>query len=305
MALQGNKDTNSALTEHSILIINPNTSAHMTEALKPMVEKLRYTDVRFDYFTAPDTPTLGPEGNEIQGIPSINNGDESALSALYCFPHLKPILDDYDAFLVACYSAHPLVAMLKAEIESRAEYPNYAEDNSQRRRRKHVTGIFEASVATCLALTRNFSLLPNAGLERSVSATSFGIVTTGSMWKDELNKAVTKLLLGNQVADDGSAGQLEVFAGVATTGLTAVELHTTPEPDVKKRIIDATARLINGTDNSVAAICLGCAGMSGMDAAVREGCIRALGTVAGEKVLIVDGVMSGIGMLVNACKAGL
>jgi len=32
-------------TERSILIINPNTSTSMTEALKPLVDRLQYTEV--------------------------------------------------------------------------------------------------------------------------------------------------------------------------------------------------------------------------------------------------------------------
>lgn len=54
----------------------------------------------------------------------------------------------------------------------------------------------------------------------------------------------------------------------------------------------------------VGAICMGCAGMAGMEGAVREGCIRAYGTQQGRRVKIVDGVVAGAGMLVTACKSG-
>lgn len=265
----------------------------MTEALKPIVESLNYIDVQFDYFTAPPTSTLGPDGKEIQGISSINCGNDSSLSAVHCFPHLKRLLDQYDGFLVACYSAHPLVGMLKREIRLHAQDLKSA--------RKYVTGIFEASVSTCLALTRDFYLDPGTG--RSVSASSFGIVTTGAAWKDELSMAVKKMLFGDQVEGDDTT--LDVFGGVGTTGLTAVELHTTPADEVNAKITDVTLQLIKCSLHPVTAICLGCAGMSGMDAAVREGCVRALGPVDGGNVIIVDGVVSGVGILVNACKAGM
>jgi Asp/Glu/hydantoin racemase len=260
------------------------------------VEGLNYSDVRFDYFTAPDNPTAGPHGKMIEGIPSINSSEDSLLSALHCFPYLKPKLDDYDAFLVACYSAHPLVGMLKRELSLR-ESARSSSQPTGRRARKYVSGIFEASIAQCLALTRSFG---PAAVKSSVSASSFGIVTTGSIWEDELSRALTQLLLG----DTAERSELDCFAGVATTGLTAVELHTMPSQEVKARITDATARLIQGAKHQVAAVCLGCAGMAGMDAAVRAGCIRALGPIEGEQVMIVDGVVSGIGMLVTACKAG-
>ena len=266
----------------------------MTDALKPIVESLHYADVQFGYFTAPVTTTLGLDGKEIRGIPSINCGNDSSLSALHCFPYIKDLLDAYDAFLVACYSAHPLVGMLKREISRQA--------HDIKNPRKYVTGIFEASVSTCLALTRDFDIAPNVRMSRVASTSTFGIVTTGAVWKDELSAAVKKMLLGDRAGDDYT---LEIFAGVGTTGLTAAELHTTPLEEVRTRITSVTSQLIKSSKNPVAAICLGCAGMSGMDAAVREGCFNALGPVDGKKVAIVDGVVSGVGILVNACKAGL
>jgi Asp/Glu/hydantoin racemase len=75
------------------------------------------------------------------------------------------------------------------------------------------------------------------------------------------------------------------FAGVETTGLTAIQLHKTPPEEVRK-----------------SAICLGCAGMAGMEEAVREGCMKAY-QERGRSVCIIDGVVAGVGLLVNACKA--
>jgi hypothetical protein len=39
----------SSIAEVRILIINPNTSEHMTDALKPLVQKLGYNHVSFVY----------------------------------------------------------------------------------------------------------------------------------------------------------------------------------------------------------------------------------------------------------------
>lgn len=271
-----------------ILVINPNTSTHMTEALKPILQRLNYSDVEFDYFTAPDK-TFTLDGHVCEPIASINNGEESAQSALNCSSVLDTIAE-YDAFLVACYSAHPLVGMIRQKIKA-------LEGSASSTRTKYVTGIFEGSITASLSLISGFEFLTPGSLQKQQIAQSFGIVTTGSAWKDELNKGVNEMLVG---AGLQSAG----FAGTETTGLTAVELHTTEPGEVKQRIIAATQRLLLNAPTRVGAVCLGCAGMAGMEEAVREGCIQAYGSDEGSRVRIVDGVVAGAGNLVTACKAG-
>lgn len=290
-----------ASTRFSILIINPNTSSHMTDALKPIVANLHYPDVHFDYFTAPATPVTLPDGRVVDGIPSINSGDDAARSALHCRPFVEPLIPKYDAFLVACYSAHPLVGMLRhtihaLEAKARQERPL--------RRRKYVTGIFEASVSASLMLIGAFRLLDDWSLHKGQAPGTFGIVTTGSVWKPELTRAVTEMIVGPAEKQGQTTSATTRFAGVETTGLTAGELHDTPPDEVRRRISDAAERLLKGSSSPVGAVCLGCAGMAGMEQAVREGCIKAYGEAEGQNVHIVDGVVAGIGFLVNACKAG-
>lgn len=279
-----------------ILVINPNTSTHMTDALRPILESLQYTDIQFDYFTAPPEPATLADGRTIQGIASINSGTESSQSALHCRPFLEPLVPNYDGFLVACYSAHPLVGMLKEEIRKLEGQPSMPGS----RRRRYVTGIFEASVLTSLSLTSSFQLLDESKLSKARAPDTFGIVSTGSVWEAELSDAVTEMLVSSR--DQG--GSTTRFAGVATTGLTAVELHTTSPEEVRRRVINATEKLVTGSSGPVGAICMGCAGMAGMEEAVREGCLRAYGERQGGQVRIVDGVVAGAGMLVTACKAG-
>ncbi|QQK47124.1 Gamma tubulin, putative [Penicillium digitatum] len=222
--------------DYSILIINPNTSAHMTEALKPILANMNYQDVHFEYFTAPDS-TVEIDGVEIEPIASINNAEESCNSALNCWP-VRELIGHYDAFLVACYSAHPFVGRLREDIA--------ASEEASSTRNKYVTGILEASITAALSLTKG----------------SFGIVTTGSAWKEELTNAVQGAL--GYDYEDGSSMH---FAGVETTGLTAVELHTTEPEEVRRRIIDATRNLLRKSQNRVTVVCLGCAGMAGMEEA--------------------------------------
>lgn len=294
--------TDSTAPQFSILIINPNTSTHMTDALKPIVQNLNYADIQFDYFTAPSSESVTlHDGRVVHGTSSINSAEDSANSALHCWPFIEPLIPEYDAFLVACYSAHPLVGMLKREIKRLEKAAHLDESSSgKRRRHKYVTGIFEASIATSLFLISSFQLLDDRDLTKAQAEDSFGIVTTGSIWKPELSKAVMEML-GDSGEQDGHTAR---FAGVETTGLTAAELHDTPPDEVRRRISDATERLLRGVWTPVGAVCLGCAGMAGMEEAVREGCIKAYGEEGGRNVRIVDGVVAGVGMLVNACKAG-
>lgn len=266
----------------------------MTDALKPILENLRYSDVHFDYFTAPSGESVILDGDKTtHGIPSINSGEDSVLSALHCRPFVEPLVPKYDGFLVACYSAHPLVGLLKDAIQ------NY-EDAHPTAPRKYVTGIFEASVLSSLSLISAFQL--TSGPDKVPARDTFGIVSTGNVWETELSRAVTDMLL--KPDDNANSASSARFAGVATTGLTAVELHTTSAEEVRRRVSDATEQLLRNSSDPVGAVCMGCAGMAGMEEAVREGCFRAYGQQLGNRVKIVDGVVAGAGMLVAACKAG-
>lgn len=199
-------------------------------------------------------------------MPSINNEDDAAISAEHCLPALKPKLSTYNAFLVCCYSHHPLVALLRSALDDLGLHAP-------------VTGIFEASIATCMQST-NIS-------------EKFGIVSTGSQWEEILGEAVEGLL---------GSGASARYAGTETTGLNADELHSTPKAEVDRRMKEATKRLL---DKGAVAICLGCAGMAGMDMTVREACAEKLGQKAGQRVRIVDGVVAGSIFLEGALRAGL
>ncbi|KAF2672120.1 hypothetical protein BT63DRAFT_437986 [Microthyrium microscopicum] len=225
----------------------------MTDALKPLVDALGFTETQHDYFTAPSGPK------------SINDETDAAESAKHCGPALLPLLDKYDGFLTACYSQHPLVPWLKAQPAIQASG-------------KPVTGIFESSVSTSLQI-----IAPHQ---------KFGIVSTGKVWEDILNEAV-EAFLGVKVVSTR-------FAGVETTGLNATELHDAPPEEVRKKMMDATKRVLKKGD--VGAICLGCAGMSGMNEMVREAAIEELGEKEGKAVRIVDGVMAGVAWLEGAMR---
>ncbi|KAH0610970.1 uncharacterized protein H6S33_011397 [Morchella sextelata] len=135
-----------------------------------------------------------------------------------------------------------------------------------------VVGIFEASVTASLHLLR--------------PGQKFGIVTTGRVWEELLGAGVHRFL--------GGAGE-GVFAGVESTGLTAVQLHEVAKEEVERRIGEAAERLLRRGD--VGVVCLGCAGMVGMGEAVG----RAAGRVKVE-VRVVDGVVAAAGVVVGLVR---
>lgn len=77
--------------------------------------------------------------------------------------------------------------------------------------------------------------------------------------------------------------------------MNATELHEVGREVVEKKMKEATRRLLKR--GMVGAVCLGCAGMSGMEAWVREAAVEELGEVEGGRVRVVDGVRAGVGIL--------
>ena len=232
----------------SILIINPNSSSSMTAGLESILADLLHPSLVLDYHTG---PAASP--------PSVNDLTTAVESATHTFSSLQAHLRgeegrEYDGYLVACYSDHPLVGMLREHTT------------------KTVLGIFEASIMHALALGR-----------------PFGIVTTGKYWEGALTEGVRRMF-GSQ--DLGGA-----FVGVESTGLSALELHVVDRAVVTASLSAAASRVVR---RGARAIITGCAGMSGMEAAVRAG---AASTSKGKEVVVVDGVRAGIVLLEDMVRA--
>lgn len=164
--------------------------------------------------------------------------------------------------LVACFSVHPLVGRL-AHLDG--AQGNFA-----------VTGIFEASILACLSL-----LTPQR---------KWGIVTTGSFWEDHLARGVNVFLGAHPKSRNYK------FAGVETTGLTAGDFHGGAEPAViREKLREATRRLLAKGD--VECVVMGCAGMAGLEEIIRSVALEEYGLDQGGRLLVIDGVMAGIGLL--------
>ena len=243
----------------TLLLINPNSSRAMTKGLEDLISDLGPSNT---FKIIPYTALSGPS--------SINDETDAEESAKHVLADLDGKLGDYDAFLIACYSVHPLVSRIRDQV-----HPDV-----------HVTGIFESSITSALAL------LPQRGWGSSREHEKFGIVSTGSYWEKTLTRGVLEML---------GSSETTRFKSVETTGLNAGELHTAPPELVKRKMKEATKRLVKDKDCSV--ICLGCAGMAGMDDIVREALVEELGEKEADYVRIVDGVKVGIGLLEGIVRA--
>lgn len=195
---------------------------------------------------------------------SINDGNDVETSAEVVYQHLKTtgILKQYDAVLVACFSVHPLVSRL-TELEGAAG-------------ELAVTGIFEASILACLSL-----LAPQR---------KWGIVTTGKFWEHHLSQGVNAFLGAAPEAVNAK------FAGVQTTGLNADDFHGHVDPAVIwEKLREATRRLL--AQGGVECVVMGCAGMAGLEEIIRSVAVEVNGVEQGNRLLVVDGVKAGIGLL--------
>ncbi|RKF75837.1 Uncharacterized protein C1F7.10 [Golovinomyces cichoracearum] len=244
------------MTAKKILIINPNSSIKFTETLD---ENIQNTISRFPIAAQIETYTAP------SGPPSIDNDDDALMSAKAVMSDLQFRLEQYDAFLVACYSVHPLVGMLKARVSPRV----------------HVTGIFEASISTSLSL---LYLEPTS---------KFGIIITGEYPDTILSEGVKKYCGSNDLSN-------KRFKGVETTGLTANYFSNPESEEIRRKVKKATMNLIR--DRDVRVICLGGASATRLHKFVDDVLREELGNAA-DSVYVVDSVQAGIGQLETLLRA--
>jgi len=127
----------------------------------------------------------------------------------------------------------------------------------------------------------------------SLGIGKFGIVTTGKIWEDALSTGVRRFF-------GVSSGNSMKFAGIATTGLTAGELHDLDASTVRERVRSAAGKLVRD-HVGIKAICVGCAGMVGFGDAIREGVRGVLGE-EGDGIHIVEGVSACLQWLISICR---
>lgn len=185
-----------------ILVLNPNSTREMTLSLVTEIASLDLPkSVSVEYYTGP-TSTVPP------APPSINNHYDAVLSSDAClqdFLENNPkYLTDFDGYLIACYSDHPLVSQLQKLVR-----PSVV-----------VMGIFQASMLYALNYSTNYS--------------KAAILTSGYDWEPLLDNAIMKFC-------SASAGSFpkDKFVNTIACGISVLDLHK-PEsyPLIKEKIQD-------------------------------------------------------------------
>ncbi len=217
-----------------ILIINPNTSESFTEKIQAIAGRYALPTTRALAVTAASGPR------------SIESIYDELLSSPGTLETALAHLDDFDAFVIACYSDHPSVYALR-EITD-----------------KPVLGIAEASMYVACMLGYKFS-----------------VVTTNREWEPLLWDAVRHYGLADRCAS------------VRSTGMPVLALESASPEETYQMILNTARQAIEVDGAEV--ICLGCAGMAGLDKAL-------------EKELnlpVVDGVVSALKLLEGLVGYGL
>lgn len=88
-----------------ILLINPNSTRSMTEQCLESISNTLPSDVIVYGFT-PSRPAPT----------AIESSTDAIMSTAACAKAVLPVASQYDAFLVACFSHHPLIATLREQL---------------------------------------------------------------------------------------------------------------------------------------------------------------------------------------------
>jgi Asp/Glu/hydantoin racemase/predicted amidohydrolase len=113
-----------------ILLCNPNATESMTNACLQMLKPTLPPNVTVYGFTSPEPAPSAIEGNS-----------DNIMSAATASQAIIPIAQEYDAFLVACYSEHALIKVLREELS------------------QPVVGIMEASLFAARTLGGRFGII--------------------------------------------------------------------------------------------------------------------------------------------------
>ncbi|OAA61055.1 carbon-nitrogen hydrolase [Niveomyces insectorum RCEF 264] len=177
-----------------ILLVNPNSTASMTDACVALATP---TLAELTGFTAP------------RPAPSaIESHVDNVLSAAAAVRAVLPLAATHDAVLVVCYSDHALIRMLREELPGQP-----------------VVGIMEASLAAARTLGNRFGLVATSDRSRVVHED-----TIRTMGLDGLCAGVASCKLGvldlhaeGEGEDAAAAAQAKVNAVVARAATSLVE----------------------------------------------------------------------------------
>ncbi|TID23250.1 hypothetical protein CANINC_003182 [Pichia inconspicua] len=173
----------------------------MTDALKPEIEALKLSSlVHVSYYTASDT-SYPP------APPSINNQDDAVISSEAVIADLQknyPVhLTEFDGYLIACYSDHPLVYKLRDIVSEKAV----------------VMGIFQASMLYAL--------------QHSTPTGKAAILTSNNEWRPILDMAIS-----NFCGYEDDVFPHYKFERTHAAGVPVLELHSPKSYSIIQRRVD-------------------------------------------------------------------
>ncbi|WVQ96664.1 hypothetical protein IAU59_003770 [Kwoniella sp. CBS 9459] len=177
-----------------ILLINPNSTLAFTKEVAAHLATTVPDDVVIDFYTAPSDAPASIDGNEdgalsaqvIQRDLNLNfDVDFDRTSS----PIVQELLQGYSSVIVACFSMHPLVDIL------RRMFVNIK--GAEKARKPTVLGIMESAVLGALPLGQKV-----------------GIATTGEQWEPLFDQGMQDLGISTTR-----------YAGTKGTGFNAISLH--------------------------------------------------------------------------------
>ncbi|THH04726.1 hypothetical protein EW145_g5310 [Phellinidium pouzarii] len=218
-----------------LLVINPNSSKSITDGLQESLDPCTPPNTRLSYFTAPSHAPAA--------ISDVITANQTATVCYEALVQTKAI-DEYDGFLVCCFSDHPLIHMLREHISSIQST-------------KPAIGMFEAGVSHALLVGRRF-----------------GVVSTGTGMKHTLIAGVRAFMGANS----------ERFAGVTTSGLGVVELREGDRFRIEKLMKSTSVKTAEKGADVLILGCAGMAGMEGLvKQGVREAGLGEVKVIDGAK----------------------
>lgn len=255
--------TGSSTRPINILLINPNGTSSMTEACLRSLELTLPPHCTVTGFTSPHPTPSAIEGH-LDGV----------LSAAAAIRAVIPIASKYDAFLVACFSAHPLINALREELSG------------------PVIGIMEASLYAARMISGRLGVVATGarskimhedairyygfeGFSVGCETTNLGVLERMVLWL--LDNSLLKLLIVERLPRDKVLGLVGEAARrlVEEKGADCITLGCAGMTEMKIRCEDAvgakdaTAQVIDGVG----------VGVQFLIALVREGHVTAKGGI--------------------------
>ncbi|GAA6008722.1 hypothetical protein JCM11491_003411 [Sporobolomyces phaffii] len=196
-----------------ILIINPNSTKDITDGIADALNPRCPPNATLAYFTAPShAPT------------AIRDYVTGIQTASACFDELVKVraFDEFDGFLVCCFSDHPLQHMIREHLGAASD--------------KLCVGMFESGIAQALMVSRQF-----------------GIVSTAKDFGPLLQKGVTAFL---------GAAASDRFVGSEMSGVQVEQLRDPARrAEVERRIKESSAAVAARGADTILMGCGGMSGM--------------------------------------------